>query len=143
MPVTVQQDLFDQRVPREDVEGVVGWPLDPQFYIDVSDLRLGAAALQQASRRFMHVDVFGREVDEGDLPSYGEYTPNSVGPLRVHGTRGLVISADTKGELTVSMADTMIRILVEEFTVAGVNAHVGPLPPGVRERDLETWTPPA
>jgi hypothetical protein len=145
--VTVDPDIFDrQGNAYEDPED--GWEGPSPFFLAVSDERDKAAqALYIASRRLMYVDNEGNVVTESERANpqgYTRYTPNYYSPVYLT-EAGPVIYLDTKGELSRAMADTMLRILVEELEAQEITAHLTTPPLDTAESTYGSaeWEPPA
>ena len=141
--VSVAQDTMSaqgggrQRITEDFVE----WGGDPTFVVDAESLDnpqlldAVATAVMAAVQRFSRVDWDpGRELSEEEHNApYAGYTPNFVSSPAVSDL-GVVVWADTKGELNQSMLDTMLRILVEELTKLDVDTRVSCPPEG-----FEKW----
>jgi hypothetical protein len=118
MTVQVARDVFGPRSQWGE-----GWETDPAFLVQCEDTAGGAAALRAAAARFSSVDEQGRELDYWEVFQGGSYTPNFVSDVYVT-PRGLVVWADTKGELSIPMGLKLIKVLVEELRARGVSAAV-------------------
>jgi hypothetical protein len=77
----------------------------------------------------MRVDGNGNELTAAEMASTGEYTANYCSPVYLTDT-GLMAYLDTNGELPRAMADTMLRILVEEVEARDITAHLTTPPRG-------------
>lgn len=143
--VTVDPGIFDrQGHAYEDPEA--GWEgLSPHFLVISAQTDKAAQALDTAARRFMYVDSEGNVVTEAELEDpqgWEVYTPNYSSPVFLT-KAGPAIYVDTKGELPRAMADTMLRILVEELVAQGVTAHLTtpPLDSAESIYDSPEWHP--
>ncbi|GAA1767309.1 hypothetical protein GCM10009712_14460 [Pseudarthrobacter sulfonivorans] len=124
--VTTAPDIFDQMGERWEDELGEGWETSPHFLIVTEDADKAAAGLQAASPRLFRVNGRGQEVDLATHDP-NDYTPNWVSDVYIT-SEGLVIYVDTKGDLPKGMADTMLRIVVEELLAADASAHVTAAP---------------
>lgn len=156
--VTVAEQLFEQQCTkvvatadgqvRHLVPGLVPDPTDsilaklgePSFAIHLAQA-VGAdddvpdevgLALRRAAQRFPHVLRDGREEPAEEGPVEGVFGP-------VVGDGALVICLDTDGAgAGPSMMSTMVRIVVEELTPLGVDAHVA-AGPSFSDAMLSGW----
>ncbi|MCX2750014.1 hypothetical protein OOZ51_19695 [Arthrobacter sp. MI7-26] len=131
--VTVDPDIFESQGER--CEGIFdGWEGPSPFFLVVSDETDKAAeALHVAIGRCMRVDGNGNgngnELTAAEMASTGEYTANYCSPVYLT-ARGPMAYLDTKGELPRAMAETMLRILVEEVEARGITADLTTPPLG-------------
>jgi len=90
-------------------------------------------ALRRAAQRLPHVLPDGREEPAEEGPVEAVFGP-------VVGDGALVICLDTDGAgAGPSMVSTMVRILVEELTPLGLDAHVA-AGPSFSDAVLSSWT---
>jgi hypothetical protein len=149
--ITVAPDLFDaqgrsyaqlaQVIFANTVNGVPddwpdGWEISPAFEVQTDDVRAAGAALTAARSRFMRLTTSGMElaqlVDGGDT-----YTPNNVSDVRLIPSGGVGLWTNTKGELSLEMANAMVRILLEELSRLDVSATISA--PRQPLYDLPVW----
>jgi hypothetical protein len=135
--VTVDPDIFDSQGERCE-EIFDGWEGPSPFFLVVSDETDKAAeALHVAVRRCLCVDGKGKEPTSAEMDSTSEYTtPNYYSPVYLT-DRGPTAYLDTKGELPRAMAETMLRILLEEVEARGITAYLTTPPPG--SESLAGW----
>ncbi|WP_442545663.1 hypothetical protein ACSBOX_08845 [Arthrobacter sp. KN11-1C] len=127
--VTVDPDIFESQGERS--EGIFdGWEGPSPFFLVISDETDKAAeALHVAIGRCMRVDGNGNELSAAEMATTGEYTANYCSPVSLT-DRGPMASLDTNGELPRAMAETMLRILVEEVEARGITAYLTTPPLG-------------
>ncbi len=99
------------------------WETDPAFRVTSSDTAGAAAALRAASARFSSIDESGNELEPWEVVQSEAYTPNYVSTVYVV-PGGLMLWADTKGELGRAMGRAMVDVLVQELQAGGVEARV-------------------
>jgi hypothetical protein len=73
-----------------------------------------ALAVGKASRQFMYIDEEGNHLTDDELDSTSAYTPNYVSDPALT-PLGVSVYADTQGNLTPEMGETMLRVLVNEL----------------------------
>ncbi|REF00440.1 hypothetical protein DFJ69_5976 [Thermomonospora umbrina] len=155
----------DQRVGSPaDVWTVYGWEAEPDdseeaneipgFVVVSPEIDPAARSVLRACERFYNVVLDGRELPEEmvdtavDENGLDLYSPNCVfGPYVT--SSGLLVHADTKGEIQAGMVKTMLRILKEELVADGLPAYVHvPSPDRLGEMieatvaaGAEEWTP--
>jgi hypothetical protein len=139
--VTVDPDIFDaQGDAYPDPEE--GWNGPSPFFIVQSDQTEQAAeALDRAMTRCMQVGISGRELTEEEANTGADYTANYGSPVYLTDA-GPMAYLDTKGEWPRAMAETMVRILVEEVTAQGIDAFLTTPPRGSEfTQEWPTWKP--
>lgn len=132
--VRIDPQIFDHWSTREND----GWPNDPEFLVITPNPDEAAPAVHRAAQRFRRVTEHGREC--ADWESCEDYTPNTVDDVYLPDA-GLVVSADTKGDLTTAMGAAMLRILADELVAEGVRALVT-TPPADFDYNTPTWAAP-
>ncbi|MGY3378839.1 hypothetical protein ACVWYS_000796 [Arthrobacter sp. TE12231] len=127
--VTVDPDIFDSQgeAYEEPLDG--WWGPSPFFLVISEETDKAAEALHVAVGRCMRVDGNGNELTAAEMAVTGEYTANYYSPVYLTGD-GPVAYLDTKGELPRAMAETMLRILVEEVQARGITAYLTTPPRG-------------
>jgi hypothetical protein len=110
---------------------------DFSVQIASSDDRQATAALDAAGLRFSYVTADGRELSadtldahysRGDYDDQRDYTPNFVSGVEPN-EDGPTMWCDCKDNVMPLMARTMIRILIEEARMAGLDsAQIKPSP---------------
>lgn len=138
--VTVDPHILDGQ--GEEWEGGGGWTGPSPYFIVTSDqTELAAKALHKAIIRCGHVSETGRELTDEELHTTVEYTPNYTSPVRLT-DEGPMAYLDTKGEWPLEMAETMLRILIEEVSAVDIDAYLTTPPIGpVHSRDWPVWEP--
>lgn len=132
--VTVDPDIFDSQGEAYP-DPLDGWWGPSPFFLVVSDETDKAAeALHAAIGRCMRVDGKGNELTAAEMASTGEYPANYCSPVYLT-ARGPMAYLDTKGELPRAMAETMLRILVEEFEARDITAYLTTPPRGSESTD--------
>ncbi|MCZ9882718.1 hypothetical protein [Arthrobacter sp. B2a2-09] len=127
--VTVDPGIFDSQGERCE-EIFDGWEGPSPFFLVVSDETDKAAeALHVAIGRCMRVDGNGNELTAAQMATTGEYTANYCSPVYLT-DKGPMAYLDTKGDLPRAMAETMLRILVEEVEARGITAYLTTPPRG-------------
>ncbi|GAA4035491.1 hypothetical protein GCM10023063_19980 [Arthrobacter methylotrophus] len=127
--VTVDPDIFDSQGEAYP-DPLDGWEGPSPFLLVASDETDKAAeAPHVATGRCMRVDGKGNELTAAEMASTGEYTANYCSPVYLT-DRGLMAYLDTKGDLPRAMAETMLRILVEEVEARGITAYLTTPPRG-------------
>jgi hypothetical protein len=124
--VTVAPHVLAQGEPFFKNGQLDGWSSDPAFLILPGDTKAAVDAVVAAGRRFSFINEYGREVTEDDLNQNAYYTPSWVGAY--HSKVGVVLMADTKGDLPRAQGVTMIAILTEELSARGVTARIVAMP---------------
>ncbi len=126
------------------------WDGDPDFLVVSPEPDRAAAVLHRCTDRLMLVAEDGTELTEDGTglmedgterakSAFGLpvlYTPNYAWPVH-RSAGGPVLLMDTKGFLPVPMGQTMLRVLIEELTSAGIAAHITASPPDAGEG--EEW----
>ena len=131
--VTVDPHILDGQ--GEEWEDGGGWTgPSPYFIVTSEQTELAAEALHKAIIRCGHVTESGRELTDEELHTTEEHTPNYASPVRLTDKCPMAY-LDTKGEWPRKMAETMLRILIEEVTAVDIDAYlttppIGPAPSG-------------
>lgn len=134
--VTVDPDIFDaQGEAYPDPEE--GWQTSPAFIVQSDQTEQAAQALYRAILRCNLVGTSGRELTRDEASTGEEYTANWYSPIYLTDT-GPMAMLDTKGEWPRAMAESMVRILVEEVTAQGIDAYLT-TPPLGSEEDTPDW----
>ena len=127
--VTVDPDIFNSQ-GEPYLEPLDGWWGPSPFFLVISDeIDKAAEALHVAIGRCMRVDGNGNELTAAQMATTGEYTANYCSPVYLT-ERGPLAYLDTNGELPRAMAETMLRILVEEVEARGITAYLTTPPRG-------------
>ncbi|MCU1517429.1 MAG: hypothetical protein JWQ75_2150 [Pseudarthrobacter sp.] len=100
-----------------------GWQTSPFFLVQSDQTDRAAAALYRTINRCMWVGTSGRELTEEEASTGEEYTANYGSPIYLTDA-GPMAYLDTKGEWPRAMAETMVRILIEEVTAEGIDAYL-------------------
>lgn len=100
-----------------------GWLADPTFIVRSAQTDVAAEALSKAIRRCHRVTYGGRELSDAEARSTNEYIANYESPVYLT-DEGPMAYLDTKGEWPRLMAETMLRIVIEEVTRTGIDAYI-------------------
>lgn len=132
--MTFSPDIFDSQGEAYP-DPLDGWEGPSPFFLVVSDETDKAAeALHVAVGRCMRVDDKGNELTAAEMASTEDYTANYCSPVYLTDT-GPMAYLDTKGDLPRAMAETMLRILVEEAEARGITAYLTTPTPDSRSAD--------
>lgn len=143
MSVTVAPDIFDQQGEKFEEGLGEGWEMSPAFLVLSDDEDKAARALHAAAARFYSVDQNGEELTRAEMTGeFPQYTPNYVSDVYLT-VLGPAICTDTKGEVSKSMAEGMLRILVAELRAQGITAFVTAPPADLILDGQRTWQPPS
>lgn len=138
--VTVDPHILDGQ--GDEWEDGGGWTGPSPYFIVTSDqTELAAEALYKAILRCGRVTESGRELTFEEVQTTEEYTPNYASPVLLT-DKGPMAYLDTKGEWPRGMAESMLRILIEEVRAVDIDAYLTTPPMGpVSSRDWPIWEP--
>lgn len=126
--VIVDPDIFSaQGEAHENPED--GWLAEPTFIVRSDQTDAAAEALSKAIRRCHRVTYEGRELSDAEARSTNEYIANYESPVYLT-DEGPMAYLDTKGEWPRAMAETRLRIVIEEVNKRGINAYITTPPRG-------------
>jgi hypothetical protein len=124
--VTIAAGVLEQGEPWVEDGAVTGRTTSPAFLISPGSDQAAVDSVLAAATRFYAINEFGHEISHDDPDYSGYYTPSWVAAFRT--SAGVVLLADTSGDLPLAQGETMVAVLTEELTARNVTAHIDAMP---------------